>query len=281
MVHKIRHLHRESPVRTLRGERAEKDNIIVRVARKEQHIRLFARRLPDLHICRGRAGRKEAHLAERREAGKLDIKLRHRLRQREILVQKAVLAAGDVPRGGMDRECFARGIPVEIERGDGRFGGDMQRIPGAVVDAGGAVAVAEDCRIAANVIREGYAVRDLGSGRLGRRLRCCGRFGRGRGRRLRRRRGRIRRRGGSRRLRLRRCAAGGEERAEQREYQKKRSTFFRGGYPFSRNMRGYVCGYCKLKRRISSRHGCKAVLVSRTAFRLSKKPRRVCARRRK
>ena len=146
----------------------------------------------------------------------------------------------------------------------------MQRVPGAVVDAGGAVAVAEDCRIAANVIREGYVVRNLGSGRLGRRLRCCGRFERGCGRRLRRCRRSGGRRRGRRRLRLRRCAAGGEERAEQREYQKKRSTFFRGGYPFSRNMRGYVCGYCKLKRRISSRHGCKAVLVSRTAFRLSK-----------
>ena len=56
-------------------------------------------------------------------------------------MQKAVLAAGDVPRGGMDRECFARGIPVKIERGDGRFGGNAQRVPGAVVDAGGAVAV--------------------------------------------------------------------------------------------------------------------------------------------
>ena len=196
-------------------------------------------------------------------------------------MQKTVCAAGNVPLGGVNRERFARRVPVEIERADRRFGGDMQRVPGAVVDAGGAVAVAEDCRIAANVIREGYAVRDLGSGRLGRRLRCCGRFGRGCGRRYRRCRRSGGRRRGRRRLRLRRCAAGSEERAEQREYQKKRSTFFRGGYPFSRNMRGYVCGYCKLKRRISSRHGCKAVLVSRTAFRLSKKPRRVCARRRK
>ena len=133
MIHEIRHLHRKPPIHALRGERAEEDNVVVRVARKEQHIRLFARRLPDLHICRGRAGRKEAHLAERREAGKLDVKLRHRLRQREILVQKAVLAAGDVPRGGMDRECFARGIPVKIKRGDGRFGGNAQRVPGAVV----------------------------------------------------------------------------------------------------------------------------------------------------
>lgn len=242
MIHEIRHLHREPPVHALRGERAEEDNVIVRVARKEQHIRLLARRLPDLHICRGRAGRKEAHLAERREAGKLDIKLRHRLRQREILVQKAVLAAGDVPRGGMDRECFARGIPVKIKRGDGRFGGNAQRVPGAVVDAGGAVAVAEDRRVAADTVREGDAVRDLRRDRLGRGFRRCGRFGRGRGRRLRRRRGRIRQRGGSRRLWLRRCAAGGKKRAEQREYQKKRNTFFRGGCPFSRGRRGVGLG---------------------------------------
>ena len=238
MVHEIRHLHRESPVRTLCGERAEKDDVVVRVAREEQHIRLLAGRLPDLHVLRGRAGREEAHFTKRRKAAKGNVHLRHRPRQREIFMQKPVRAAGNVPRGGVDRERFARRVPAEIERADRRFGGDMQRVPGAVVDAGGAVAVAEDRRIASNVVREGYAVRDPGSGRHGRRLRCRGRFGRGCGRRLRRCRRSGGRRRGRRRLRLRRCAAGGEERAEQRKYQKKRNTFFRGGYPFSRNPRG-------------------------------------------
>ena len=37
-------------------------------------------------------------------------------------------------------------------------------------------------------------------------------------------------------------AAGGEKRAEQREYQKKRNTFFRGGCPFSRGRRGVGLG---------------------------------------